>query len=340
MKDWLKRKEIADAEGDVSRDRTPSGKISGLIVLEKFFDAARNTLASIYPADRDVDDYGSEADEDTKLMCDIERDDNTCKDTVILNDLRIINLEHCNEEEDIEDVVIHVAFCDPLKSKDYTAEVVVLGSQTLADVRSSFRCLTEYAYEDKVSDEGSEGPEASYFYIEGLFYVDQSSALSRKCAESVVSWAESFEDLELSSFIKWPPRAFRDMGSAKIRSMCIRINYPYIFSHGGVCNHTVYFRKVYFYNSRFHPRLPRCPFVSYLPSRLSPKCTGCRQNLSSYITVDDTFADEDTAFWCKRCFEMFHLKSDNTPSHKYKMFYLSPRIREFLEFEKLYRGGI
>lgn len=326
----LKRRDVADAEGDVSCDMTIAGKISGLIMLDKFFEAAKSTLNIIYASKIMEEVRIQEPSASVVAMCEIMADGESPEDR------RAASWE--KEDDDVEDIAVHISFYDPLRSQEHTAETVILGSHTLADVRNSFRCITEYVHREKSFEQPGEGLEASYFYIEGMFYIDQSNYQSQRCAESVVSWADSIENFEPSPFFKWPPRGYCDMGSVRIRSMSIRVNYPYVFSHGGVCNHTIYFRRVYFYSSKLYPRLPRCPFLSHFSLSVDLKCNGCRQNLSSYITVNDSLADTDTALWCRRCFEMFHLNENGAPSHEYDKFYLSPNVGEYLEFERLYRS--
>lgn len=313
MKHRYNRKDVNEAVGDVGRERTVSGKITGLIVLEKFYETAKIVHDLVH--DKIAE---GEHDEEVWRVCDSVIDPG-------------IKVEAAKEAASttLEEVVVEISFMDPLNSSQSIADVAVLGSQTLKDVRQICRCLGEYIRKENKFEEEDE---ASYFYIEGVFYVDDGAG-SRACVDSIVEWAQKRENVELSAFMKWPPVGTCEMGLTTLRSLKLRLNYPYFYSHGGICNHTIYIRKIYFHSSNLSTdamHLSDFPYITNASKSFDLKCHACHNTLSSYLTVNDTFSDSNVSFWCSVCFDMFHLTPDKFPSHDYALFHVSPKVSLFL----------
>lgn len=332
-----------EAGGNVGRERTISGKISGIISVGKFYEAGRKSQGLIENRQAwEVNPKykGDEVWSDVVKLCESltvrERED-----------------EKIEQDNKWDDVVLQIAIEDPENTsllsnfkgdRRSTEESMILGSQTLYDLRGVYRCLGEYLRreEDSYEDLNEEKREASLLYIEGIFYVDGLSKKVRtEYIDSLKDWVQT-NNVELSAFMRWPPVSIFEMKDTTLMSLRVKLNYPYLFSHGkAMCTHTVYFRKIMYYNGKCGIiQRNEFPYILKLSYRaIDLKCCVCRKMTASFVTSNDSYAESESKIgtWCKQCFEYLHPSPENNMK-EYNLYHVMPSIRKYIDLKSRYIG--
>ncbi|KAG0299642.1 small nuclear RNA activating complex, polypeptide 3 [Dissophora globulifera] len=141
--------------------------------------------------------------------------------------------------------------------------------------------------------------------------------------EIQVEHQEEYEKVSLDysqvilDWIKADPKreatpGFRDlekkyMHETLIQDLSIRINQPYLLVHQGNCEHIMMFRDL----SHQHDELNRLsyPKATFKAKVNRHKCSMCHINSAFCVTLDDRLAGKTPAYFCERCYDLFHYDS-------------------------------
>jgi snRNA-activating protein complex subunit 3 len=208
--------------------------------------------------------------------------------------------EHSKSDHDIisaDELLITVSLYSS-SSSEKLQEILVLGSQSLAELRDKFNCDFECRLRAIHPELSSH---ASFIFIEDVFYND-TRATSRTYSSNVIAWAKRSRDLQMPVSVN--PGKFREdeMERTKFESLTVRLNVPYVFAHLGDCEHLLTFDDVRLYSahSDFQSRA-EFPFVKLDRKPRPRNCQICCITRASKILLNEPVAPENPCFVCDVC---------------------------------------
>ncbi|KAJ3189110.1 small nuclear RNA activating complex, polypeptide 3 [Gaertneriomyces sp. JEL0708] len=228
---------------------------------------------------------------------------------------------------DPSEILVKVAFYSPgSRRKEFpSAEFIVCGSQTLADLRDVFYCPVDFLHLDDVGPASDNSrfrkTSASYFLIENVIFDDTRNPSAPLYSHPILHWAnkeahgkrrELFSE-ELTAAV---------MSETSFEKLNVRFNAPYKFVHQGNCEHCVLFTEARLITPlddvvrSSYPKMIR----SRLPiSVMNPLCHLCKSRKSELVTLEDPRADKDLTMWCPTCYDLFHLREDGSPEYNHEV---------------------
>jgi hypothetical protein len=244
------------------------------------------------------------------------------------------------------EVVVRVAIHLPQAPAYVSEEWLVLGSQSLTELRDALYCLTETNIKMVEREENVRRPAtsplslsqpSSYFYIEGSFYMDTRSP-SNTNNNSTTGDGNASTNLDISEGIRkylkqlnvrapphpLPGPASRPLGpfttDYSVASMQDRVfedlwvrlgnGAAGLFCHQGGCEHLFVFLDV-----RSHDPTVDPPLVGQYPYKVADPgsalrrkrdCEACGLKLARKVTYDDRSAPHTPYFWCDDCYSAMH----------------------------------
>ncbi|KAH8038572.1 hypothetical protein HPB51_001993 [Rhipicephalus microplus] len=136
-----------------------------------------------------------------------------------------------------------------------SAELAMLGCQTLRTLREKISCVSDAVIvgdfsddPDRTSDQqASDLYKSAFFYIGNTFYNDMSDPSCRDYSEVIIEWAKD-PKREIGPF------NVADMADTKLVDLNLRLGYPYVYVHQGYCEHLVVFSDMRMH----HPHDSQC----------------------------------------------------------------------------------
>lgn len=195
-------------------------------------------------------------------------------------------------------------------------EVVLLGSHTLADLRDKIICTNDIGCSINVDSnfetdlKPKELYPSGFIFIDNVFYNDFRNENAKDYSETVINW---YKDKNITDF------KTADMANTKIRDLCPRLGYPYLYQHQGKCEHVLIFtdarltnKKDLYYSYPYYNRL--CiPSARY--------CDICRKNIANFLVMESLRLPHDQTYLCKACFYSYNYvdgkKMDNFKAYHY-----------------------
>lgn len=197
----------------------------------------------------------------------------------------------------------------------YDRELLALSTLQLKDIKSVMPCLTD---ETLFAEECSEYPDigedvrvkdmfkSSYYFIENVFYVDNSDEKCRDLSESVRKWASEHEGRPgVSSDMQVKP-----LEGVMLQDLSVRLGYPYLYCHAGDCEHVFMFSDLRLMHNSDDKNLANYPKLTNKCASRRAMCCVCSIYTASWLTRENQFAPCDPAFFCDKCFRMLHYDKD------------------------------
>uniref|UniRef100_A0A1E1XU91 snRNA-activating protein complex subunit 3 n=1 Tax=Amblyomma sculptum TaxID=1581419 RepID=A0A1E1XU91_AMBSC len=192
------------------------------------------------------------------------------------------------------------------------AEVAVLGSQTLPELREQIQCISD----DTPIGDFSEDPDrpqepaagdiykSGFFFIGDTFYNDMRDPSCRDYSEVITEWAKN-PRRGLGPFKK------AIMEETRFDQLEFRLGYPYVYVHQGNCEHLMVFHDLRMHHSDDSQHVVDYPsVVKSFPVGKRVFCMLCRKNTAKWVTFEHERVTEDPFFFCGICFRKFNYTAD------------------------------
>ncbi|KAG9301517.1 hypothetical protein G9A89_008369 [Geosiphon pyriformis] len=213
-------------------------------------------------------------------------------------------------------VVLSVAFYDQHKPAHRMQEFLVLGNQTLGELRDAFYCKQDFQTYDVAELDNpitnlnttTKKLSSSYFFIENTFYNDKRHPAALDYSKIIINWANENDRVSHARLAQYESKV---MDQTTFLELTIQLNKPYIFCHQGDCQHAVIFRDLRLLQLGYDwldlKKYPRAIFRNRIQRN---KCRMCSQRPADLVTLDDVLAGETPFYYCRPCFELFHYAED------------------------------
>ncbi|KAK0597377.1 hypothetical protein LWI29_024664 [Acer saccharum] len=213
------------------------------------------------------------------------------------------------------------------KKMTKTQEFLVLGLQTLTELRDRIYCLT-----DQIMQKAGEHDPSGYFLIEEVFYNDMRDPFAIDYSEPVFDWLRNSKDEALK---KWeciingelqqkqrvvlgsvsashlPHFKAIDMHKARFCDLRFRLGAGYLYCHQGDCKHTIVIRDMRLIHPEDIYNRAAYPIVMFQIKQRVQKCNVCKIYRATKVTVDDKWAGENPCYFCDYCYSLLHSNDDN-----------------------------
>ncbi|XP_037033559.1 snRNA-activating protein complex subunit 3 [Bradysia coprophila] len=236
---------------------------------------------------------------------------------VSYNKYKHINTSHENDEGEInlnvnDEVVLAVRFYEPftyrpnancdLKPK-LSQSFLVLGSQTLAELRDRLHCDSKFAplYDISENPDKPDESEASFdhgfFFIGDTFYNDTRQP-TIDYSEVIRNWAKNHENIaELKT---------NSMEDTKFEELTVRLGYPYLYQHYGNCEHLFTISDIRLISATDSLVRERYPMLKIVSGTKSIICMICGVNEANVVVKDSSAHINDPSHLCTGCFKSYH----------------------------------
>eukprot|EP00656_Telonema_subtile_P027204 TRINITY_DN29239_c0_g1_i1.p1 TRINITY_DN29239_c0_g1~~TRINITY_DN29239_c0_g1_i1.p1 ORF type:complete len:252 (+),score=57.67 TRINITY_DN29239_c0_g1_i1:77-832(+) len=203
--------------------------------------------------------------------------------------------------------VLTVAIYHPIQNK-LQQQILVLGSQTLADLKDKIYCLKDEVYSNLLPPDLN--ATSSFFFIENVFYNDMRLAHSQKTSSVIIEWAAK---------TSWPVTKLttddpvelveKNMQDAFLKDIPIAVGEQYMFCHQGNCEHLVVFEQMEAVHWERIANIEEYP-LQVLANHKLRKCSICNVHVAVKETRHDDLAPEDPCFFCEVCYRQLHYSED------------------------------
>ena len=130
------------------------------------------------------------------------------------------------------------------------AEFAMLGRQTLAELRDQIRCCSDQLAPAR--------RHMGFFFIGDTFYNDLRHPDAEDSASRIRSW------LLLHGGLDFPALQLGDsMADTRLGALTVQLNFPYLYSHQGNCEHLIVFTDARLHNPDHDPKA-----ISAFPHRV------------------------------------------------------------------------
>lgn len=195
-------------------------------------------------------------------------------------------------------------------------EIVLLGSNTLTDLRDKILCTNDVGCSINIDSihKSDLKPKELYpsglIFIDNTFYNDFRNENAIDYSEVIIKWGES---RNMTDFKK------AKMEETKIKDLSPRLGYPYVYQHQGKCEHTFIFT-----NARLTMKSDlyfSYPLYSRLCAVSGRYCDICRKNIATFLCMESVRLPHDQMYLCKVCFRSYNYvdgeKLDNFKAYHY-----------------------
>ncbi|KAK9161193.1 hypothetical protein Syun_007534 [Stephania yunnanensis] len=226
------------------------------------------------------------------------------------------------------EVVLCIEIYSNLRCCNKTQEFLVLGTQTLTDLKDQIYCLM-----DQLMHKDGQHDPSGYFLVENVFCNDLRDPSAIDYSEPVLEWLRNSKEEALG---KWEyifsgellqkekellgkvgtPRLpqFRAVEMHKIRfcDLWFRLGAVYLYCHQGDCKHAVVIRDMRLIHPDDVQNRAAYPILKFQLKTRPRKCSVCRIYLASKITLDDKWAMENPCYFCDNCYYLLHYNEDGS----------------------------
>ncbi|OVA19697.1 snRNA-activating protein complex [Macleaya cordata] len=226
------------------------------------------------------------------------------------------------------EVVICVEIYHNIKHWVKTQEFLVLGRQTLTELRDQIYCLT-----DQLMQKAEQCDPSGYFLIEDMFCNDLRDPSAVDYSEPIFDWlknskGEALEKWEwiLSGELQQKQKAlfgdtkishlphFKAVDMHKIRfcDLEFRLGAGYRYCHQGDCKHIIVFRDMRLIHPEDVQNRAAYPVLIFQLKSRFQKCSVCKIYRATKVTVDDKWAQENPCYFCDNCYYLLHYTEDGS----------------------------
>uniref|UniRef100_A0A2N9IJX5 snRNA-activating protein complex subunit n=1 Tax=Fagus sylvatica TaxID=28930 RepID=A0A2N9IJX5_FAGSY len=209
-----------------------------------------------------------------------------------------------------------------------TQEFLVLGRQTLTELRDKIYCLT-----DQVMQKAGQHDPSGYFLIEDVFCNDLREPSAIDYSEPIFDWLRSSRDEALKKWeciitgelqqkqkaivgdvtgMRLPHFKAVKMHLTRFCDLRFQLGAGYLYCHQGDCKHTIVIRDMRLIHPEdMHNRAGYPIAIFQLKFRVQ-KCDVCKIYRATKVTVDDKWAQKNPCYFCKDCYFLLHYGKDES----------------------------
>ncbi|KAE9421262.1 hypothetical protein Angca_004954, partial [Angiostrongylus cantonensis] len=206
----------------------------------------------------------------------------------------------------VVEVSIHVGYPRPLEKEEQRLgrllkvvdRFLVLGSNTLKELKNSIDCRADYHVFDDVSQRFLTDEDlckyrypSSFFFIHDTFYIDREPKGSQDITEKIRTWATEREIGETK---------VADMNTTKLIDLKCRLGAPYLYVHVGSCEHLISFNDIALRDD-IHPKGPY-PLLFYELNTRRIACAGCKMATSEWVVWNHECTPVPVQYFCESCY--------------------------------------
>lgn len=183
--------------------------------------------------------------------------------------------------------------------------ISIVGCQTLAELREKIMCISDLS----ISMEISENPnklstkmakdvyKSGFFYIEDTFYNDTRDPNNINYSSVILKWAEARNIGPFKTAI---------MENTKIRSLCVRFGFPWVYQHQGCCEHLIVLSDARLVTKDDELAISSYPRIERIRPNKGKNCIMCGILNVRWITTEHDRIPHDTSYFCDRCFKSYN----------------------------------
>ncbi|KAF5742813.1 snRNA-activating protein complex subunit [Tripterygium wilfordii] len=253
-----------------------------------------------------------------------------------MQSLRSINSERKMKASNIQEhirvlypeVILCIEVYHAIKKWSKTQEFLVLGRQTLSELRDKINCLT-----DCVMQKAEQPDPSGYFLIEDVFYNDLRDPSAIDYSEPIFDWLENSRhealrkwDCIISGDLQKKQKAivgevkssdlphFKSFAMQKSRfyDLRFRLGAGYLYCHQGDCKHTIIIRDMRLIHPQDVQNRAAYPIIIFQMKIRARKCDVCNIYRATKVTVDDKWAGANPCYFCDDCYFLLHHNKDGS----------------------------
>lgn len=218
-------------------------------------------------------------------------------------------------------------------------EFLVLGQQTLTELRDKIYCLT-----DHVMQKAKQHDPSGYFLIEDTLCNDLRDPSAVDYSEPIFDWLRNSKDEALKKW-EWiaagglqtkqkavvgdvtgsqlPHFRAVDMHKTQFCDLKFRLGAGYLYCHQGDCRHTIVVRDMRLIHPQDVQNRAAYPILLFQLKPHIRKCYVCKIFRATQVTMDDKWAQENPCYFCDNCYYLLHYKDgcllyDDFSVHEYR----------------------
>ncbi|GAB4844022.1 hypothetical protein Ancab_013986 [Ancistrocladus abbreviatus] len=209
-----------------------------------------------------------------------------------------------------------------------TQEIMVLGQQTITDLRDKINCLT-----DVVMQKAERHDPSGYFLIEDVFCNDLRDPSAIDYSEPILDWLQNSKEEALA---KWeciisgvvkkslrgivghqtishlPSFKAVEMHKVRFNDLRFRLGAGYLYCHQGDCKHIIIIRDMRLIHPDDVQNRAAYPILSFRQKFLLKKCSVCGIYKATKVTIDDKWAGKNPCCFCDNCYYLLHYTEDGS----------------------------
>ncbi|CAM8942053.1 unnamed protein product [Rhodiola kirilowii] len=228
-----------------------------------------------------------------------------------------------------EVVVLCVEVFHNIRTWSKTQEFLVLGRQTLTELRDSIYCLT-----NQVMERTGQYSPSGYFLIEDVFYNDMRHENATDYSRPIIQWLmnskreaqEKWDNILSCGLVqkqkailgnitssKLPYYSAKEMQHTRFCDLKFRLGAGYLYCHQGECQHTIVIRDMRLLHPDDVQNRAAYPLRTFQLKQRFQKCSVCKIFKATKITVDDKWAQDNPCYFCNQCYHLLHFSKDGVP---------------------------
>lgn len=221
------------------------------------------------------------------------------------------------------EVALYVEIYHNIKRWVKTQEFLVLGGQTLTELRDKIYCLT-----DQMMRKAGQHDPSGYFLIEDVFCNDLRDPAAIDYSEPIFDWLRNNKD---EARKKWeciitgelqqkqkaiigdvasqlPHFKAVDMQKTRFCDLKFSLGAGYQYCHQGDCKHTIVIRDMRLVHPEDVQNRAAYPIAIFQLKPRVQKCYVCKIYRATKVTVDDKWAQGNPCYFCDNCYYLLHYK--------------------------------
>ncbi|KAL9666414.1 hypothetical protein QQ045_000745 [Rhodiola kirilowii] len=228
------------------------------------------------------------------------------------------------------EVVLCVEVFHNIRTWSKTQEFLVLGRQTLTELRDCIYCLTNQVMERT----GQYYSPSGYFLIEDVFYNDMRDENATDYSKPIIQWLmnskreaqEKWDNILSCGLVqkqkailgnitssKLPYYSAKEMQHTRFCDLKFRLGAGYLYCHQGECQHTIVIRDMRLLHPDDVQNRAAYPIRTFQLKQRFQKCSVCKIFKATKITVDDKWAQDNPCYFCNQCYDLLHFSKDGVP---------------------------
>ncbi|GMH28289.1 hypothetical protein Nepgr_030132 [Nepenthes gracilis] len=226
------------------------------------------------------------------------------------------------------EVVLCIELYHNRKTCQKTQEIMVVGQQTLTELRDKIYCLT-----DVIMQKAGKHDPSAYFLIEDVFYNDLRNPSAINYSEPILDWLRNSKEEALakwesiiSGVVKKSQKAIIgdhtvsqlprfeavEMQKARFCDVRFRLGASYLYCHQGDCKHAVVIRDMRLIHPEDVQSRAAYPLLCFQQKFSLKKCSVCAIYKATKVTVDDKWAGLNPCYFCENCYYLLHYAADGS----------------------------